>query len=143
LFLIRSKHGDVAQLGEHLPCTQGVAGSTPVISTTMLIRDALGMPIYTDRFEGSTKLKGKLYLTETITTQKDVVLVSRYYLAARPVTRKFYIYVELYVLNRNHGTEIGFSQMNMEFAHHVYIKGKRLSDIVSAKLDQVFDTLYD
>ena len=26
-------HGDVAQLGEHLLCTQGVAGSIPVIST--------------------------------------------------------------------------------------------------------------
>ena len=25
--------GGVAQLGEHLPCTQGVAGSIPVIST--------------------------------------------------------------------------------------------------------------
>ena len=28
-----NKNGDVAQLGEHLPCTQGVAGSSPVIST--------------------------------------------------------------------------------------------------------------
>ena len=26
-------YGGVAQLGEHLPCTQGVAGSIPVIST--------------------------------------------------------------------------------------------------------------
>ena len=26
--------GDVAQLGEHLICIQGVAGSTPVISTS-------------------------------------------------------------------------------------------------------------
>ena len=26
-------HGDVAQLGEHLPCTQKVAGSSPVVST--------------------------------------------------------------------------------------------------------------
>ncbi len=26
--------GDVAQLGEHLLCKQGVAGSNPVISTT-------------------------------------------------------------------------------------------------------------
>jgi hypothetical protein len=28
--------GDVAQLGEHLPCTQGVTGSSPVISTRTL-----------------------------------------------------------------------------------------------------------
>ena len=28
------KHGGVAQLGEHLPCTQGVKGSNPFISTT-------------------------------------------------------------------------------------------------------------
>ena len=26
-------HGGVAQLGEHLPCTQGVRGSSPLIST--------------------------------------------------------------------------------------------------------------
>ena len=26
-------NGDVAQLGEHLPCTQGVGGSNPLIST--------------------------------------------------------------------------------------------------------------
>ena len=25
--------GELAQLGEHLPCTQGVAGSNPVFST--------------------------------------------------------------------------------------------------------------
>ena len=28
-------HGGVAQLGEHLPCKQGVKGSIPFISTTM------------------------------------------------------------------------------------------------------------
>ena len=27
------KHGGVAQLGEHLPCKQGVKGSIPFIST--------------------------------------------------------------------------------------------------------------
>jgi hypothetical protein len=26
-------HGGVAQLGEHLPCKQGVSGSIPLIST--------------------------------------------------------------------------------------------------------------
>ena len=29
-------NGDVAQLGEHLPCTQGVRGSIPLISTITL-----------------------------------------------------------------------------------------------------------
>ena len=28
------KYGGVAQLGEHLPCKQGVMGSKPIISTT-------------------------------------------------------------------------------------------------------------
>ena len=27
-------HGGVAQMGEHLPCKQGVMGSNPIISTT-------------------------------------------------------------------------------------------------------------
>ena len=29
----REHHGGVAQLGEHLPCKQGVMGSNPIIST--------------------------------------------------------------------------------------------------------------
>ena len=32
-------HGGVAQLGEHLPCTQGVRGSNPLISTMRAILD--------------------------------------------------------------------------------------------------------
>ena len=28
-------YGGVAQLGEHLPCKQGVMGSNPIISTTL------------------------------------------------------------------------------------------------------------
>ena len=32
---MRSKYGGVAQLGEHLPCKQGVMGSNPIISTTV------------------------------------------------------------------------------------------------------------
>jgi hypothetical protein len=31
----QKEFGDVAQLGERLPCTQDVAGSTPVISTKL------------------------------------------------------------------------------------------------------------
>ena len=31
---ITPKNGGVAQLGEHLPCKQGVMGSIPIISTS-------------------------------------------------------------------------------------------------------------
>ena len=34
LFGPHRRHGGVAQLGEHLPCKQGVMGSNPIISTT-------------------------------------------------------------------------------------------------------------
>ena len=30
-------NGGVAQLGEHLPCKQGVMGSNPIISTTYFL----------------------------------------------------------------------------------------------------------
>ena len=33
-------NGDVAQLGEHLPCKQGVKGSNPSISTQIIRRAA-------------------------------------------------------------------------------------------------------
>ena len=33
LFTIHLPYGGVAQLGEHLPCKQGVMGSNPIIST--------------------------------------------------------------------------------------------------------------
>ena len=33
LFTLHSPNGGVAQLGEHLPCKQGVMGSNPIIST--------------------------------------------------------------------------------------------------------------
>ena len=32
-------NGGVAQLGEHLPCKQGVMGSNPIISTTRQCRE--------------------------------------------------------------------------------------------------------
>ena len=32
--LLETRYGGVAQLGEHLPCKQGVKGSIPFISTT-------------------------------------------------------------------------------------------------------------
>ena len=34
-------NGGVAQLGEHLPCKQGVMGSNPIISTTPSVRTTL------------------------------------------------------------------------------------------------------
>ena len=33
-----NQHGGVAQLGEHLPCKQGVMGSNPIISITEVKR---------------------------------------------------------------------------------------------------------
>ena len=33
---VGTKNGGVAQLGEHLPCKQGVMGSNPIISTRMV-----------------------------------------------------------------------------------------------------------
>ena len=34
----RGTNGGVAQLGEHLPCKQGVMGSNPIISTSRKLR---------------------------------------------------------------------------------------------------------
>ena len=35
-FKVREANWGVAQLGEHLPCKQGVSGSNPLISTSKL-----------------------------------------------------------------------------------------------------------
>ena len=35
-FICEATYGGVAQLGEHLPCKQGVMGSNPIISTNQL-----------------------------------------------------------------------------------------------------------
>ena len=47
------KYGGVAQLGEHLPCKQGVMGSIPIISTisSQSIRSMLGEEIERMRLE--------------------------------------------------------------------------------------------
>ena len=37
--------GGVAQLGEHLPCKQGVRGSIPLISTTSMMLDPLAQDV--------------------------------------------------------------------------------------------------
>ena len=48
-----NRHGGVAQLGEHLPCKQGVMGSNPIISITQVKRK-------TDRLDRtSTRSEGK------------------------------------------------------------------------------------
>ena len=48
-----NQHGGVAQLGEHLPCKQGVMGSNPIISITQVKRK-------TDRLDRtSTRSEGK------------------------------------------------------------------------------------
>ena len=38
----RTLYGGVAQLGEHLPCKQGVMGSNPIISTSRQSRRPSG-----------------------------------------------------------------------------------------------------
>ena len=43
--------GGVAQLGEHLPCKQGVMGSIPIISTSSGIKSG----IVERRYEGSER----------------------------------------------------------------------------------------
>ena len=44
------EHGGVAQLGEHLPCKQGVMGSNPIISTIFKTgpRSGFGLEIEKD-----------------------------------------------------------------------------------------------
>ena len=34
---MKNEDGGIAQLGEHLPCKQGVIGSIPIISTTFIL----------------------------------------------------------------------------------------------------------
>ena len=45
-------HGGVAQLGEHLPCKQGVMGSNPIISITEVRRK-------TDRLDRTSTQRSK------------------------------------------------------------------------------------
>ena len=49
------RHGGVAQLGEHLPCKQGVSGSIPLISTNAECRLATTVL----RFCASREIYGK------------------------------------------------------------------------------------
>ena len=49
--------GGVAQLGEHLPCKQGVSGSIPLISTKSLL-----LQVFDNCIEKRSKSKGKAVL---------------------------------------------------------------------------------
>jgi hypothetical protein len=49
--------GGVAQLGEHLPCKQGVSGSIPLISTISIF-EPQGLKIYISRLPLLLKGKG-------------------------------------------------------------------------------------
>ena len=49
------KNGGVAQLGEHLPCKQGVKGSIPFISTIFQGRTASGSGLKNSVDEGREK----------------------------------------------------------------------------------------
>ena len=40
--VVASFHGGIAQLGEHLPCKQGVKGSNPFISTIAMSDNCTG-----------------------------------------------------------------------------------------------------
>ena len=51
----KPKHGGVAQLGEHLPCKQGVKGSIPFISTIFQGRTASGSGLKNSVDEGREK----------------------------------------------------------------------------------------
>ena len=52
-------HGAVAQLGEHLTCTEGVAGSSPVSSTNVVVTEEIGggLQIHSCECESHPRLK--------------------------------------------------------------------------------------
>ena len=58
-----SPHGGVAQLGEHLPCKQGVMGSNPIISTkkfrTAKFFNSSLFTIHSSFFTEQSERKGK------------------------------------------------------------------------------------
>ena len=41
--MVRCLNGELAQLGEHLPCTQGVNGSIPLFSTNFIYKYPSGL----------------------------------------------------------------------------------------------------
>ena len=52
---MRKHFGDIAQLGEHLPCKQGVRGSNPLISTVEEIPHRTLKTTYQERNNYSSK----------------------------------------------------------------------------------------
>ena len=60
------ENGDVAQLGEHLLCTQGVVGSSPIISTKTSSgnpKQAARAMLFGNRIE-EEDIRGKVKQTE-------------------------------------------------------------------------------
>ena len=53
-----NQHGGVAQLGEHLPCKQGVMGSNPIISITQVKRKTDRLDRTSTRSEGRENSDG-------------------------------------------------------------------------------------
>jgi hypothetical protein len=52
------QRGGIAQLGEHLPCKQGVVGSNPSTSTIFLDSSAVEHPAVNRRVAGSNPARG-------------------------------------------------------------------------------------
>ena len=50
LVVLRTTFGGVAQLGEHLPCKQGVRGSNPLISTHRSREICGGVALFLENF---------------------------------------------------------------------------------------------
>ena len=51
-------YGGVAQLGEHLPCKQGVMGSNPIISTNRIVCGEIRKSGQGIKRDGTDKLNG-------------------------------------------------------------------------------------
>ncbi len=58
IYTLLNLFGGVAQLGEHLPCKQGVTGSSPVISTIFLDSSTVEHPAVNRRVAGSNPARG-------------------------------------------------------------------------------------
>ena len=61
-----NQHGGVAQLGEHLPCKQGVMGSNPIISITQVKRKTDRLDRTSTRSEGRERKQGSKKAKENV-----------------------------------------------------------------------------
>ena len=50
-------YGELAQLGEHLPCTQGVKGSSPLFSTIMYLENWIKYQIVYKQVNNENKIE--------------------------------------------------------------------------------------